>query len=57
MARKSRYRKYAEGIQRVQSNRPSSTKASTAESVLQKLKKLKGQEFIMNVPMGGVDGK
>lgn len=53
MARKSRYLDYAKGLQRLQEKE----KSSTPKSILAKLKQLKGQEFSMNVPIGGADGK
>ena len=53
MARKSRYVDYAKGLQRLQEKE----KSSTPKSILAKLKQLKGQEFSMNVPIGGTDGK
>lgn len=53
MARKSRYIDYAKGLQKLQKKE----KISTPSSVLAKLKQLKGQEFSMNVPIGGADGK
>lgn len=53
MARKSRYIDYAKGLQKLQKKE----KISTTSSVLAKLKQLKGQEFSMNVPIGGADGK
>lgn len=43
MATKSRYKKYAEGIQQMKNNRQSSTKKPHTESVLQKLKNAKNQ--------------
>ena len=57
MANKTRYTKYVEGMQTIQKKGQTSIKVSTGESVLQKLKKLKGQEFAMKVPIGGVYGK
>ena len=53
MARKSRYIDYAKGLQRLQEKE----KSSTPKSILAKLKQLKGQEFSMNVPIGGTDGE
>ena len=53
MARKSRYIDYAKGLQKLQAKE----KRSTPNSILAKLKQLKGQEFSMNVPIGGTDGE
>lgn len=43
MATKSRYKKYAEGIQKIKNSRGGSTKKPHTESVLQKLKNAKNQ--------------
>jgi hypothetical protein len=43
MATKSRYKKYAEGIQEIRNNRQNLTKKVHTESVLQKLKNAKSQ--------------
>lgn len=32
-------------------------KRSTKKSLIRRLKELKGQEFVMNVPIGGADGE
>ncbi len=57
MANKTRYTKYVEGMQAIHKGRKIAGKVSTRESVLQKLKILKGQEFVMTVPIGEADGK
>ena len=57
MANKTRYTKYVERMQAIQKEQKISGKVSTGESVLKKLKKLKGQEFIVTVPIGEADGK
>ena len=57
MANKARYAKYVERMQAIQKEQKISGKVSTGESVLKKLKKLKGQEFIVTVPIGEADGK
>ena len=57
MANKTRYTKYVEGMQAIQKERKIQGKVSTGESVLKKLKKLKGQEFVVTVPIGEADGK
>lgn len=65
MATKSRYAGYAKAVQSIKEkqavtagNNKKKTCAggSTPVSILEKLKSLKNQEFIMNVPMGGTDG-
>ena len=57
MANKTRYTKYVEGMQAIHKERQIPGKVSSEKSVLQKLKKLKGQEFIVTVPIGEADGK
>ena len=58
MAMKSRYKRYAEGINRLQAGgKAKQRKKSTPGSILQKLKELKNQEFSMTVPIGAADGK
>lgn len=57
MAIRSRYQKYVETMKNIQKEKDFPVKASTGESILRKLKKLKGQEFVMAVPIGGTDGK
>ena len=57
MANKTRYTKYVEGMQNIHKEQQIPDKVSTGESVLKKLKKLKGQEFVMKVPIGGVYGE
>ena len=57
MANKARYAKYVERMQAIQKEQKISGKVSTGESVLKKLKKLKGQEFVVTVPIGEADGK
>jgi hypothetical protein len=57
MARKTRYRHYAEGLQRMNNTQQTQVEKSTGKSILQKLKELKGQEFRMTVPIGGTDGE
>ena len=57
MANKTRYTKYVEGMQAIHKERQIPGKVSTGESVLKKLKILKGQEFVMTVPIGEADGK
>jgi hypothetical protein len=55
---KSRYKRYAEGINRLQAGeKTKQRKKSTPGSILQKLKELKNQEFSMTVPIGAADGK
>ena len=56
MAMKSRYKGYAEGVNRLQTGKKQGRR-STRGSVLQKLKELKNQEFRMTVPIGDADGK
>ena len=56
MAMKSRYKGYAEGVNRLQMGKKLDRR-STPGSVLQKLKELRNQEFRMTVPMGDADGK
>ena len=57
MANKTRYTKYVEGMQTIHKERQIPGKVSTGESVLKKLKILKGQEFVMTVPIGEADEK
>ncbi len=57
MANKTRYTKYVEGMQNIHTERQIPGKVSTGESVLKKLKKLKGHEFVVAVPIGEADGK
>jgi hypothetical protein len=57
MARKTRYRQYAEGLQRMKNTQQTQVEKTTTKSLLQKLKELKGQEFRMTVPIGGTDGE
>ena len=57
MANKTRYTKYVEGMQAIHIERQITGKGSTGKSILQKLKKLKGQEFVVTVPIGEADGK
>ena len=57
MANKTRYTKYVEGMQYIHTERQIPGKVSTGESVLKKLKKLKGHEFVVAVPIGEADGK
>ena len=57
MANKTRYTKYVEGVQAIHKERKIPGKVSTGKSVLQKLKKLKGQEFVVTVPIGEAYGK
>ena len=58
MAMKSRYKRYEEGINRLQAGeKTKQRKKSTPGSILQKLKELKNQEFSMTVPIGAADGK
>ena len=51
MARKTRYTDYYRGMLKIgkKENR------STPKSILDRLKKMKNQEFIMNVPVGVAD--
>ena len=49
MAKKTRYRKYAEGMQKMYKNKNGRSTKSTSKSVLKKLKQLKGQEFHITV--------
>lgn len=56
MAMKSRYKGYAEGVNRLQTGKKQGRR-STPGSVLEKLKELKNQEFRMTVPIGDADGK
>ena len=51
MARKTRYRQYAEGLQRMSNKRQTQKEKATDKSLLKKLKELKGQEFRMTVAM------
>ena len=51
MARKSRYASYYKGALAVKNKKTKSTKSS----ILGRLKELKEQEFIMNVPVEDVD--
>lgn len=53
MAKKSRYIGYLQAMKKVAEKK----KHSTPNSLLEKLKSLKGQEFQLNVPIGGSDGK
>ena len=57
MANKTRYTKYVEGVQAIHKEQQIPGKVSSEKSVLQKLKKLKGQEFVVTVPIGEADGK
>ena len=57
MAMKSRYKGYAEGIQRLRAGKTEQRKKSTQGSILQKIKELKNQEFSMTVPIGDTNGK
>ena len=57
MAMKSRYKRYAEGINRLQAGEKTKQRKSTSGSILQKLEELKNQEFSMTVPIGAADGK
>ena len=57
MAKKTRYRQYAEGVQKMYKNKNGQSTKSTSKSVLKKLKQLKGQEFHMTIPIGGNDGE
>ena len=57
MAKKTRYRQYAEGMQKMYKNKNEQSTKSTSKSVLKKLKQLKGQEFHMTIPIGGSDGE
>ncbi|MDF2854632.1 MAG: hypothetical protein K0Q87_483 [Neobacillus sp.] len=57
MARKTRYRQYAEGLQKLKNSQQKQAEKPTGKSLLQKLKELKGQEFRMTVPIGGTDGE
>ena len=57
MAKKTRYRQYAEGVQKMYKNKNEQATKSTSKSVLKKLKQLKGQEFHMTIPIGGTDGE
>lgn len=57
MGKKTRYRQYAEKIQKLKSNQQIKIEKSTSKSVLQKLKELKGQEFRMTIPIGGSNGE
>ena len=57
MAKKTRYRQYAEGMQKMYRNQKRQSIKSTSKSVLKKLKQLKGQEFHMTIPIGGTDGE
>ena len=56
MAVKSRYMGYMKGLQKISQKTEMSatkiyTKASTKESVLDRLKSLKGKEFHMTIPV------
>lgn len=53
MAKKSRYIGYMQGMENIKKRE----QHSTPTSLLEKLKSLKGQEFLLNVPIGGTDGK
>lgn len=53
MARKSRYFMYMQGMNGVVKKEKNLTK----KSLLGKLKELKNQEFHVQVPLGGADGK
>ena len=57
MAKKTRYRQYAEGMQEMYKNKNGQSTKSTSKSVLKKLKQLKGQEFHITIPIGGTDGE
>lgn len=57
MAKKTRYRLYAEGFQKLKNSQQKQIEKSTSKSLLQKLKELKGQEFRMTIPIGGTDGE
>lgn len=57
MAKKTRCRQYAEGVQKIYKNQKGQATKSTSKSVLKKLKQLKGQEFHMTIPIGGTDGE
>ena len=57
MAMKSRYKGYAEGIQRLRAGKEEQRKISTPGSILQKIKELKNQEFSMTIPIGDTNGK
>ena len=48
MAKKSRYQEYARGVQRKKKKKK---RTSTKESVLSKLKELRGNEFTMTIPV------
>lgn len=53
MAKKLRYIGYVQGME----NSKRKEQHSTPTSLLKKLKSLKGQEFQLNVPIGGTDEK
>ena len=57
MAKKTRYRKYAEGMQKMYRNQKRKSTKSSSKSVLKKLKQLKAQEFHMTIPIGETDGE
>lgn len=57
MAKKTRYRQYAEGMQKIYMNQKRQSEKSTSKSVLKKLKQLSGQEFHMTIPVGSANGK
>ena len=57
MAKKTRYRQYAEGMQKMYRNQKRKSTKSTSKSVLKKLKQLKGQEFHITIPIGETDGE
>lgn len=57
MAKKTRYRQYAEGMRKICRNQKKQSTKSTSTLVLKKLKQLKGQEFCMTIPIGGTDGE
>lgn len=51
MARKSRYFDYARCVQKMRNKNNDKNGVSTKESVISKLKKLKGTEFSMSIPI------
>lgn len=53
MARKSRYASYYKAAMTSKKKKVKSTKSS----ILGRLKELKGQEFVVNVPIEGNDGE
>lgn len=53
MAKKSRFIGYMQGMENIKKQE----EHSTPTSLLEKLRSLKGQEFQLNVPIGGTDEK